>query len=615
MCKIPLPLGILLSLWYYSTEGTELKMEEFTSSPGIYFDDLGPTHLLSSQWKIIIFYNLTNYNLELNTFNKYLDKISILCTTLKQIDRHNNNCDLLQNQFHLHLQAIKDQNSLFTNQNVRKRRGAVNAVGHAFNFMFGLLDQNDAQHYEDEILKTKNNQQHLLHLIHNQTLIADSTLSILKHSQRDIEHQFHIFDQHLNDIDAKLNDGQFKNSLTMQLNTLTTYTILLLMRYQEAQKSLIKMITSSTSGHLNPQIIPPSVLIPQLSVIRHNIPKQLALPSVENKLDVNLIYRLASVKTRVLKNIVIIEAFIPLISTEVFQLFHLIPLPVKLNDTFFFVQPNNNYMLANYHRDHFSSLTENSVSSCTTTSTNERFCKLDQPISARKTTQFLCETLLLDHPSSIPSSCTIKTCPLEKMFKPLSNNRQLFSVDRPYVADLICNNLITQHTIRNTGILEIPADCSFRIGNTILYPTEYHSSFVHHSYTPSLNLTFENYINFSQPRNHAVDFHPQNLVNLSQLIAQQESSSKEFPPNLSFSHHDVHHYVVTYTILTCLIICLGLYLYKTNVLKKTCKTKQVFTPTTLEPTYTSINLTPNKEQTKTSDNANHKDKVCIKIEN
>lgn len=583
---------------------------EFQQSPGIYFENLGPTHLYSSEWKLIIFYDLTTYKAEFNGFKVCLEQISSLCVTLKRVDPRNTNCDLLLKQFNLHLTEIADVNSLLLPPSNRIKRGLINGGGQILNSVFGLLDQDDASHYNTEIEKSRQNEGYLLQLAHNQTLVADATANVMKRTIEDVDHQFYIFNQHLKRIDTDLNYDKLKLTMTEDLQTLTTYSILLLMRYQDTQTTLRNMFSSLYLKKLNPSIISPTALSSQLQIIRSNLPKHLSLPAINNKVDPNLIYQLSYTQASMVDDRIIFEARIPLISAENFQLFHLHPIPTLINNEYRSVQPTTDFLLVDFLRDHFSSISSTDIEACVVTPASERMCKQTKPLMNRRSTVYSCELDLLDHPDSLPPSCKISSSEPTKYFLRLSDNRQLYSVEKKYTTDLICNSIITHHILQKSGILTIPPGCYLRVDSLILYPDLYSSSSVHQSYVPSINLTSlhipENSI---QPTMSESTSSPKkDLDDLVQSIKNQANASSSFPTYNTLSKHDVHHYVLLYIMIAVVIIIICILCLKFGKFPKLCKIKSSYKPQirqaaqeNLDSIYSSIDI-----QEKPNDETNQK---------
>lgn len=589
---------VLLTLCM-STIALEHANNPFQTSPGIYFEDMGPVQLYSTSWKLIIYYNLTNYNLELEGYRNCLSKINVICPQLQKVDPNNDNCRLLVNQFNLHLNEIEQLNTLLFSHLIRSKRSLIDGGGHLLNYVFGLLDQDDANHYNNEIEKSRLNEERLLNLIKNQTLIADSTTNVLKQTQQDIEHQFIIFDQHLNKISWDMNWEKLRNTLTDNLNTITSYSILLLMRFRNTQNALLDSVTMLAKGKLNARIISPDLFLSQVVIIKNNLPQHLNIPTVNNRIDINLLYAVSETRVRVTTDKVIFEIKIPLVSVEIFQLFHLIPVPTRIDENFYYIEPSTEYLLANYLREHFTSISQMDLDSCTLTSTAERICKQNQPITNQKSPKYTCEAQLLNHPTSVPNSCKKKKINPQRYWKRLANNRHLYSLERPYTADQICNTQITHYKLENNGIIEIPQGCYLRVEDTILYPEQFQSTYTQQSYIPSINLSTSetnNTLRLEISTTPNFKFNHSATKILSDMIHQQTAAESEINLNSDITKYGTHYMILMYILLATLILILFFYLYKKYPYSKLCHRKNSFDPNNpLESIYTTVTSTETRQ--------------------
>lgn len=159
--------------------------EKFTITPistkaGLYFEDIGRIDLASSNWQLIIYYKLENYWHEQLAYKKcaeYLDKI---CTTvntpyfLSEIDKIA--CINIHTQVKHMLSEIEQKNKILSHRNhfspnlLRNRRALLNIIGNLQHTLFGVLDEDFAKSYEQEINTVHQNENHLLKLLANQTV-------------------------------------------------------------------------------------------------------------------------------------------------------------------------------------------------------------------------------------------------------------------------------------------------------------------------------------------------------------------------------------------------------------------------------------------------------------
>ncbi|KAF9405690.1 hypothetical protein HW555_013674 [Spodoptera exigua] len=86
-------------------------------------------------------------------------------------------------QLERELNELQHYNSLLRNPNNRYKRGLVNGVGNLASDLFGVLDDNFAKQYKQDIEQIFLNENHLQSLIKNQTLIIESEFSVIRRNE------------------------------------------------------------------------------------------------------------------------------------------------------------------------------------------------------------------------------------------------------------------------------------------------------------------------------------------------------------------------------------------------------------------------------------------------
>ena len=84
---------IAVTLWLMVMTGITgeqgFQIEEFEKSPGLYYVDRGTVQLYNTVWKTIIYVNLREEDMEVNSVGTYIDHVERLCNSVevKKLDR------------------------------------------------------------------------------------------------------------------------------------------------------------------------------------------------------------------------------------------------------------------------------------------------------------------------------------------------------------------------------------------------------------------------------------------------------------------------------------------------------------------------------------------------
>lgn len=535
------------------------------SNPGLLFEKLGNTHLIFSQWNLVTYYNLTGYTTELLGLLDCIAKIKSLCKPLRTIDPRSNSCEMIVLQLNSHMTDINSYNdALFPQIPSRTRRSLVDAGGAALHYVFGVLDQNSADQYDNKIAKIKTDQSYLLELIKNQTLIIETSHHIMRQTNNTLYHQFDMFQHHLNQIDVDANWEKTRSTLNRDLTGLFMYTSLMLTRFKDTQKILLETLSNSKLGVVHPLILPPKVLRQQLQFIQNHLPTHLSLPKIGHIIDAKTIFLLTQIKSRLNKDKLILEINLPLISTENYQTFKMISVPFKVNTHYVYVTPNLEFLTTNLLRDRYTSMSSDEFKECILTSAGSYVCKPQAPIHTTTGTPVIpCEVKLLNNPTKLPSDCKLTVTNKKKFWIPVIGNKFVFVLDEQTTVDSICEPNVTHLELGGSGTLLIENGCCLRDGDTVIFPKILQNTSVNSSYVPSMNISFpqskiESWRARKPVENPISQSDPISEDYLTHLIEQQKRSEDDLHKTLNV--HDVTHYATDTALFLVILILIILYI-------------------------------------------------------
>ncbi|GBP97211.1 hypothetical protein EVAR_67636_1 [Eumeta japonica] len=208
-----------------------INITEFPSDPGLYFEGIGSTKVITATWKLLIYYDLTpiwdrNKILEagITSFSK-LCKQSIATAS----------CQMLSLQLHQTWDNLIQESDLLTPR--RSRRGALDIVGNVAHALFGVLDSEYAKQMAQTIVNVKQNEDYLLLLLK-------------------IKPQ---------DETSRLRQTQDLMSLVIQLNTLAS-------DLQRIETELVTALTHTNHGNISPLILTPKQLRSEIAKIKGHLP-------------------------------------------------------------------------------------------------------------------------------------------------------------------------------------------------------------------------------------------------------------------------------------------------------------------------------------------------------
>ncbi|CAG9137916.1 unnamed protein product, partial [Plutella xylostella] len=271
---------------------------------------------------------------------------------------------------------------LLTDHSSRKKRGYINGVGSLARTLFGVLDQNFADKYAEDIQKLQMNDDYQVELMRNQTLIIEAENSLIKSHEKFINSQFQTINKYINETESdfsKIENRLLQLAVMNELNAESLTANLLIADLKQQQEMLTNALTDVLRGHLDMRLFTPSQLIDQLSHISSTLQKRLSFPVKDLRKDINNLYKLIYVKARI-TNYMLFELHIPLISDDEYVLYRTIPVPMKIGQSQLTIRRSMDYIATNFVKNTYIAMDELEVQQCITTDDNNILCHARHPI-------------------------------------------------------------------------------------------------------------------------------------------------------------------------------------------------------------------------------------------
>ncbi|KAH9634892.1 hypothetical protein HF086_017191 [Spodoptera exigua] len=163
-----------------------LQVTPIVNTHPVYFDETGQLQLIHDEWTLLIYYNLTSYWQATNEISAYIDQIETLCN---RISHEYSPCETVVSHLRHELEHLAEYNSMLLSQHSRQRRGYFDGIGKLSRTLFGTLDVDFANKYEKDIQNMQLNDNYLLQLMKNQTLVIEAENNVVKKNAEFMEKQ------------------------------------------------------------------------------------------------------------------------------------------------------------------------------------------------------------------------------------------------------------------------------------------------------------------------------------------------------------------------------------------------------------------------------------------
>lgn len=535
-------LGLWLSIFLVVsvTEG-QLQFDKFQTEPGIYFSEIGKSVVSTSEWKFIIYFNLSEYWHEWRYLEQTFAQLQLRCENKSNGSNYIQNCkELLEPISHL-VNQVEDNNELFKPHASRVRRAPLDFVGNIFGDLFGVLNQRDAQMYSEQIEGLATGTIKMQKFIQQQTKVLDLTSNIIRKEHEQIQKQYSWMQKEIQTI---LMHEEFLDAV-FQLSTAVFI-------YKDIQGDLIDMLSDVHHGRASTRVLPPSTFAKQLGEVAQFLSRDERVPSFEaHWIEV---YKLLETKAAIIKEQIICEVRIPLVQGEEFQIYNIIPLPVRHEGSFIYIEPQFRYALVNRDRTWYYPTSAQELHECKYWERDTVICRIEGPMYKVASSEQHCEMSLLTHAEKPPEQCQVRAMPLTTFVHSLRNNRWLLVLSKGTTFDLTCDQQTQSVKLQGAGIITLSSDCSLRGPSTLFKAKISYNTSIYSDIIPKFNLSQET-------KSPIAVFESEDIgAELSDL----QQSVTELKREEIWNQVDLHH-VGNYTatsITVILIIILMRWLYK-----------------------------------------------------
>ena len=373
----------------------------------------------------------------------------------------------------------------------RTKRGVLNFVGDIAKILFGTLSQSDAEKYNNHISEIEKEQLEFLHILKDETTVIKSTLSAVNLTIQRVNKN----EQLLKDSLKKLANYTVDKIFTLEkeiekVNIINEQIRIIYRGLEECQHSfeiLIDAFVHAKQGTLQPQLI-------TIEKIKNIIDAQ-KLPAGLDFPDFPLfdLQKLIVPHTYSYNQYLVYVLEIPLLSSTNYQLYKVLPFPVRQDRNYVFISSNKEYIFCDSVRQHYGKLSMSELAGCFRPNELQYVCQENFPIYTY-VPGVDCEATLL-HPSTtqMPKNCDTRITSLDKTFWiPLYlSNEWLFIAPKQDKITVLCGERSTHLNIEKEGKLALKQNCKAYSSYVTLYAMTTLSTNNTSDFMPSVSIDFD----------------------------------------------------------------------------------------------------------------------------
>jgi hypothetical protein len=347
----------------------------------------------------------------------------------------------------------------------RVKRGWFDGIGTVFKTIFGTLDENDANYYNDAINKVAGDEKQLISLLKDQTQVVTSTILTFNETVRRFQLNELVMNDNLKKLEVFAKDMKHETVATEYFVKLLSQITLLqedVRNLENQVDNIIQSILFSKNNVIHPSLISPMKLFQELSKHVGQLTQGRELPIPLTIDNIHSIMDISSLTAYFYKTKIIYIISVPLTSTQDFTIFKVTPLPIPHNpknpDIFSLIQ--NEYKYIGITRTKMQYIKFNDLDKCKSLTKKHFICKIRDIFTTLD--NGICETKILTETiSKIPSDCSTKTIFGKlSIWHEISHSRWIFVQSEKTKVTIDCpSRQLEELDILGTGLLKLEANC------------------------------------------------------------------------------------------------------------------------------------------------------------
>ncbi|KAL4152685.1 hypothetical protein QTP88_000518 [Uroleucon formosanum] len=320
---------------------------------GILYQPIGTVHPVVNEFKLVNFLNISALDTNHNDIVAFHKQLEIFCK--QYIWEHQStavlsSCEWMKSSttsiFH-QIEQVKGEilGSLDSNyQSTRVRRGLFNAVGRVSKVLFGVCSDEDAEFLNSKISELSSARTDTLNILEAQTRIVRATNDLVTHLSEKLGKSLSA----LSELDAR-------EMLSEQVIGIS----LLLTQQAFGIQKLLHIVNSAIHGQAHPSLMTHQQYVEHLREIQLTLPIGSNLPFPLEKFSITKFIQVTQVAILLANNTLIFIQKIPLISSNSYKGYRLIPFPVRQQGQTYSIFTSVPSVLAlSSNREYFIPLTE-----------------------------------------------------------------------------------------------------------------------------------------------------------------------------------------------------------------------------------------------------------------
>lgn len=462
------PLSFLQFLFSLSLVGSLNFTEEKSSHSGLVFVKITDAKISYDTYTMVYHIDLTHYYKINKMVQNYINIAEKDCSEL-----NNSTCNVIIENIKSQMEFMYrdeidinayQQNQLYSGSiNQTRQKRALEFIGSAFHWMFGLMDADTAREYDEKINDINNENERIKFVLKNHTVFIKETIGYLKNSFSDIDNQMTHINNKIKYLLSELKKWyETLNKIQIETEILKTGTVLqkLLTEHRTISTLLLKSLENAISGRIN-QLIPIKKLERDLFTIHQILPMSQMLPinfTTENPLS---IFKYSKTTASLYGKRFLLEITIPIIERQQYATFEIIPVPIMVENKTIIINPLMRFVLINTGGSEYIPITKTELDNANTNFYGEKIITPSENSYLDISQSCEITIFLAPRKNTIMNLCEIRIIPTMNYFIPINHNNIFYiTISKPITLIEHCfGKQIKSYDIHNSGKITLEPGC------------------------------------------------------------------------------------------------------------------------------------------------------------
>lgn len=321
-------------IYYFLTATSDLLSNTYDVQPiqpgGILFEHIHSGKLYIHTWTILSKVTIPSFNEELKFINDSHITMEKICSSLNEAVISKPCFEFVQ-QIQRLAEGVRSLNEEMTHQTqARKKRGIFNGVGNLAKWLFGTMDNHDAEMLHNKIQNLESWENHTFSLLQDQIHVVRSTFNLMNESRIQATEERRMLLQNYKHLSSEI--GWLQKSVTSlkrlsDASQLAQIIIAEIVKIKDYQTTILEIIDDLENGDLHPLILGAR----RLQKIYENISAIHDIDPVFAKYSI--LSQIITVQSVLVNNDYIIRINIPVPKNTQYEIYKLYVVPVRTGKT------------------------------------------------------------------------------------------------------------------------------------------------------------------------------------------------------------------------------------------------------------------------------------------